>query len=170
MTALNGSSHQRQFDEISHCCCSVSLSVYSWFTQSSHTSTPSASNFLSFSPLLPFFLRQGAEAPSDTAAQRSQVQDSRIHRFSEAQVWLLQTGVADAKHQAGEGGSVGWRVRRGGKGCTLLKASPQRWILKKKVDILSFYSEQLVLPNESEPGWAAIPFLKCEVINRACHV
>ena len=70
---------------------------FSWFARpvcaASHTSTPSVSNSLYLSP------HQGAEAQSDTAAQRAQVPDTRLHRVSEAEVWLLWS-VADHDRQA----------------------------------------------------------------------
>lgn len=49
---------------------------------------------------------QGAEAPSDAAAQRTQVPDTRLHRVSEAEVRLLRQHVADPP-------LTGGRERRG---------------------------------------------------------
>ncbi len=43
----------------------------------SHTSAPSVSHFLSLS--LSLSHHQGAEAQSDTAAQRAQIPDTRLH-------------------------------------------------------------------------------------------
>lgn len=45
-------------------------------------------------------LHQGVEAQSDTSAQWAQVPDTRLHRVSEAEVWLLWPHVADPGPQA----------------------------------------------------------------------
>lgn len=105
-----------------------------WFARpvcaASHTSTPSASNFLCVS------VHQGAETQSDTAAQWAQVPDTRLRRVSKAQVWLLCPRVADPDHQA-ERDTQAERVReRGTDVCPLNKSQSQHqtW----EADVLVF--------------------------------
>lgn len=70
------------------------LDVLALVSAPSHTSAPSLSNFRVSVFLFYSLVRQGAEAQSDAAAQRTQVPAPRLRRVSEAQDRLLWLRVA----------------------------------------------------------------------------
>lgn len=77
-----------------------------------------------FPVFLSLALHQGAEAQGDTAAERAQVPDTRLHRVSEAQVWLLWPLMLITTQKEAITGRKGGR--EGGRNvCCLMKSQSQ---------------------------------------------